>query len=580
MTQNKYTGSSGIFLILSIIITLLGIATYSFFFRSYFLLTNPDLPAWIPVLKSSAFFILLEGLFFLLFRKTASISFSEFLKKDCITLVPSFFLLLSLTNFLSASHFPEDKILKVMLGYVFTIIILLKAFLYFHHSFQNLIVMSISRLKKILFFSFLFFFVLFSFWTLTAIGPTGDEPMYLVQTLSISKNHTFDITNILINGDYSVFYDGNLPIKEYLIPGKPSYFGARYLGLPLLILPGFIAAGKYGAGFIMAIIASLFAVNIFLLIEDSLKKRKISLLAAIAAAFSMPLIFFSSRIYPDLPASLLLLYAFRKITKEGAKPADMLLAGLAAAYLPWLHPKFALSAATVSVIALLINIKKVKNIFTFLPLPAISALIYLPFLHSSAGENYSSFFTWKVYKYSLALFFDGEGGLLWFSPFFILSLTGAYFYFRKKEKFRIPILIVIVPILILLGGFKSFQGGYGLARPLIPLLPFLTLFAAAYMANSKSTKGFCFFAAPGFILSMLLTGIPWLILNNRNGNNIFLEFIDKYFKINISGILPTFEFITIKSYFLTFLYAGIFIAISIYLTNNRKNESLKGEKKL
>lgn len=551
-------------------IILLAMTTYCFFFKNYFLLANPGIPEWNPVVISALILVLLEALFFLLMRTTQLISFSNFLRRDWITLIPSFFLLVSLVYFPHSDKLGQDKILKIMLGYVFTIIIFLKAFFYFHFSFKSLMEKTAVSLTKILFFAFLFFYAFLSLWTLTAIGPTGDEPMYLLETYSLAKDHDFDISNNLIHEDYRTFYDGQLPFTEYVKPGKPYYFGIRFAGLPLLILPGFLIAGKYGSGFIMAIIASLFAVNIFLLIEDLLEDRKTALLVAIAAAFSIPLIFFSSRIYPDVPAALLLVFAFRKITKENAAISDMILAGLSVALMPWFHHKFLLPAVMAAIAAIIINRKKMRNILSFLAIPILSAAGYIPFLlhyfYLSEGiETSASSFTWHIYRYSLALFFDGEGGLFWFSPLFITSMAGAYFYIRKKEKSCLPILFIILPVLALLGGFKNFQGGYGLARPLIIILPFLALFAANYVIRSKNAKAYWVFAAPCFILSLLLTGLPWLIENNRNGKNIFLEFIDKMLKMNISGILPTFEAITAKTYLLTFSYGVIFVLISILL---------------
>ncbi len=76
-------------------------------------------------------------------------------------------------------------------------------------------------------------------------------------------------------------------------------------------------------------------------------------LAAFAAALVVPLLFYSFQIYPELPAALLLLFAFRKLVLDPHPSAPgALAAGVALSALPWLHQKYSVVAFVLGLLGL------------------------------------------------------------------------------------------------------------------------------------------------------------------------------------------------------------------------------------
>ena len=61
-----------------------------------------------------------------------------------------------------------------------------------------------------------------------------------------------------------------------------------------------------------------------------------------ALAFSNPLMTYSYLIFPELPAGLCVIYAFRRLALgwQANGPFRLVLTGLALAFLPWLHSRF------------------------------------------------------------------------------------------------------------------------------------------------------------------------------------------------------------------------------------------------
>src|SRR5205807_1469063 len=66
-------------------------------------------------------------------------------------------------------------------------------------------------------------------------------------------------------------------------------------------------------------------------------------------AFAAPLLTYAELIFPEIPAALLIVYAYRHLRAwHTANPAQRWLVALCVAFLPWLHPRFLLVAAALA----------------------------------------------------------------------------------------------------------------------------------------------------------------------------------------------------------------------------------------
>jgi hypothetical protein len=189
--------------------------------------------------------------------------------------------------------------------------------------------------------SFAIYFISTEHLFATVQFPTGDEPYYLLIAHSLVYDHDFELTNNFDNQDYRLFYPGDLFPRHEAVTPKPILVSKHSLGLPLLIAPGYALDGWSGAAHTMNLLGALLAVNVFLLASEASGSRPAAWLVWAALAFAAPLFTYAELIFPEAPAALLTVYAWRKLRAwDQANDAQKLLAVMCIALLPWLHARF------------------------------------------------------------------------------------------------------------------------------------------------------------------------------------------------------------------------------------------------
>ena len=98
--------------------------------------------------------------------------------------------------------------------------------------------------------------------------------------------------------------------------------------------------GLTGARLVMVLIAALLADQLYRLLRDLRLRRRYRVLAWAAAVFCLPVVVFSSQIYPELPGALLVVVALRVMVVGASRPAALALGSAAAAALVWLHVRY------------------------------------------------------------------------------------------------------------------------------------------------------------------------------------------------------------------------------------------------
>ncbi len=189
--------------------------------------------------------------------------------------------------------------------------------------------------------------------------PTGDQPFYLMDVASLAQDHDLDVRNNYDQFDFDKFYalaphppdfagmSAPYPIGRQLALSTARPDAEQYSfhppGLPVLLTPFWIIGGLFqvwwpGTVIGMALIGALTATNIFLLAYEVGGRRWVAGLVWLALAFSSPLMTYSYLIFTELPAGLLLIYAFRRLSLGWAAngPARRLLIGFCIGYIPWL----------------------------------------------------------------------------------------------------------------------------------------------------------------------------------------------------------------------------------------------------
>ena len=114
----------------------------------------------------------------------------------------------------------------------------------------------------------------------------------------------------------------------------------RGVGLPAVLAPGVALGGLTGARIVMMLIAALLADQLYRLLRDLRLRRRYRMLAWAAAIFCLPVVVFTTQIYPELAGALLVVAALRVMVVGASRPAALALGSTAAAALVWLHVRY------------------------------------------------------------------------------------------------------------------------------------------------------------------------------------------------------------------------------------------------
>jgi hypothetical protein len=173
-------------------------------------------------------------------------------------------------------------------------------------------------------------------------GATGDEPHYLITAESIAYDFDVDLRNDYASAERVLRMVNVFPLgpdaRVYRKSGELRPI--RGVGLPAVLAPAVALGGLTGARIAMVLIAALLADQLYRLLRDLRLRWRYRVLAWGAAMFCLPIVVFSSQIYPELAGALLVVVALRVIVVGTSRPAALALGSVAAAALLWLHVRY------------------------------------------------------------------------------------------------------------------------------------------------------------------------------------------------------------------------------------------------
>ena len=292
--------------------------------------------------------------------------------------------------------------------------------------------------------------------------------------------------------------------------------GNYYINAPgpgLLLVPAYIV-DRYLNRWLdtrqqLAIIFFWHFLSALLVLEMVLVSKKLAGLSAAAttafsAAASVPILFYSFQIYPELPAALFLLFAFRKLIMDPLpSTVGVLTASMALAFLPWLHQKYSVTAAVLALYAssrflkrttgrIQIQISKLLVLSLPLSLSAYSIFLYNHALTGSLSPRAtfeaaarSSFEPMNALSGLGGLLFDQDNGLFVFAPIYLLAIVGLQLLRSEQRRLYHPFLLMLASYLVVIASFPYWPGAVStMARYILSILPFLTLPIAMVVRRS------------------------------------------------------------------------------------------------
>lgn len=272
----------------------------------------------------------------------------------------------------------------------------------------------------------------------------GDEPHYLLAAHSLVHDGDLDVSDEYKNRAYRPFY-------PYVLDqhGEPRADGALLephgVGMPLLIAPAYAVGGARAVEAFLALLAALCALVIYQLARRVVPDPWAGG-ATVAVFLSPPLLAYSTAVYPELPAALLLAVAVTvavRAAEQRPRAREVLAGALAIAALPWLGTKFVLPGAVVAVWLwrTLARSRRPRLAALFVNVLAVAAVAYLqvnrtlygglsPYAADRPGESatdaaFPTGYLERVYRFA-ALFLDRDYGLLRWAPIFALAFAGVY----------------------------------------------------------------------------------------------------------------------------------------------------------
>lgn len=330
-------------------------------------------------------------------------------------------------------------------------------------------------------------------WSGSGYEVTGDEPHYLRITESLVADGDFLVANNL-----RIRLEGALLSDELTGHVLDNGNSVHSVGLALILVPAYWAAGALGAKIWLVLLAGLWPVVLYRAMRTVGLSRAWARCLALVLSLGLPFVTASNQLYPDLLAGMIIVYVisnlFRAVqpTAVSNRGDEWQWNGFLIAWLPWLHIRFAAAAIALAIATGVVAARHRSAIpgrRWLLRLATASLVVSWALLvyygYSCSGsilgpkgfvESLSNRFE-KLAAIFLGLHLDQRQGLFLQQPLMLLGLVGLSRF--VSTNWRLAFLTVVVYMSILVpnamhpnafGGY-SFVGRYWWAAAALWVLP-------------------------------------------------------------------------------------------------------------
>jgi len=360
----------------------------------------------------------------------------------------------------------------------------------------------------------------------------GDEPYYLLVTESIVRDGDLDLANQYRNLATSEAGRTDLGPQTGDPTGPDGQQYSRHEPfLPLLMAPGYAIGGLYGALATIALFGVLLVRSTMRWLED----EGISDAAARAVfplfAFGPPVLFYATRIWPEVPAAFFFVEALRGMREHRAKRWLPALLGLVLLKLRFVLVAIGLIAASGRRKLVAIAIVIVPLLVMWLASGSATSVHSWREILPAPGERYVTGF--------FGLLTDGMSGIPFQAPFYLFGLAAILRWKNTPRGFRMGILGGSLYVLYLLPRPEWFGGWAPPLRYLVFLMPVLAL-GAASIWDRLSPGAVAIVAACTVGLVIHGVAYPWRLFHIANGENAVGEWFSRMYHADFSRLFPSF----------------------------------------
>jgi hypothetical protein len=387
--------------------------------------------------------------------------------------------------------------------------------------------------------------------------PDGDEHYYLLITDSLVHERDLDLSNQYRKPELLTLFN-----KKELGPqtGDPTgprgeQYSRHEPFLSLLLVPGYALAGLHGALATIALFGVLLVRSTIRWMEDEGVSDEAARAVFPFFAFAPPVLFYTTRVWPEVPAAFFFVEALRGVRDARMKRWLPALFGLV-----MLKLRFVLVAAGLIATVLVERRASARRGFRWdkahrstgivigtLILVAPLAVMYLltgdpTNVHSwrellpAPGDRYPGD---RYVRGFFGLFADGMSGIAFQAPFYLFGLFALTRWTQTPRGFRTGMLASLLYILYLLPRPEWFGGWAPPLRYLVFLMPVLALGAAAVW-DRISRGAIAIVAAWTAALVAHRLAYPWRNFHIANGENALGEWLSQHYHADFSRLFPSF----------------------------------------
>jgi hypothetical protein len=372
---------------------------------------------------------------------------------------------------------------------------------------------------------------------MTAWKVDGDESYYLLITESLLHDGDLDLANQYGTLDRTA--SGRLDLVP--LPGDSlGPHGEQYSHLEpflsLLLIPGYVAGGLQGAIAIVALFGVLLVRSTVRWMEDEGIDDATVRAVFPFFAFAPPVLFYATRLWPEVPAAFCFVEALRGARAQRAKRWMPALLGLVL-----LKLRFALVAIGLIVAAF----RRAQRSRVVIAVAILAVPLLALWLLTGSATNVHS---WRellpepAFDYMrglCGLLVDGMGGIAFQAPFYLFGLVAIVAWRDASAGFRTGILASLLYVFYLLPREEAFTGWGPALRYLVFLTPVLALGAAAMW--ERIPRGAVAIVAM-WTIGLVIHGVayPWRLFHEANGENAVGEWLSLMYASDFSRLFPSF----------------------------------------
>jgi hypothetical protein len=335
-------------------------------------------------------------------------------------------------------------------------------------------------------------------------GLAGDEPTYVVTTVSLLRDHDLFVDDEYARLVYWSFYPANLGLG-HSVQARDGHIATFHdAGLSILTTVPYALGGWKMVLVAIALATAALLGQVYRTARILGVAAQPALAAAALSGFTLPLAAYSTQVYPEVLVGLAAIVAVRQLwAAQAGSRASPVLVGLALAVMPWLHVRAWPLIAALAIAAVMVWRQWIAR-GTVLLLLLTGAVGYVllnlyvfghvqlsPAVGGSLLQDIRSLAGSVIVIGEARPWLDGFDGLLLLAPFFVLALAGVPLLARMGWAGRGTVgAIVLYSALIGIWDLVSDGGWAPPGRFMVPAIPLLTIgLAVAFQAFWRRPMG-------------------------------------------------------------------------------------------